>query len=107
GGAADAATADSVSRLEQRLDDVEAKIDRLLAALENTSENGTQPAPQAEASQESASQTDGSEIRATAAARRKAQELGVELSEVEGTGANGQITVNDVRRTNAREEGES
>jgi pyruvate/2-oxoglutarate dehydrogenase complex dihydrolipoamide acyltransferase (E2) component len=46
------------------------------------------------------------EIRATAAARRKAQELGVDLSEVHGTGANGQITVDDVRRENARGEGE-
>jgi len=109
GGAADAATADSVSSLENRIDDVEAKIDQILAALENnTSHNGTQPAPQAEASQEerSAPQTDG-EIRATAAAQRKAQELGVNLADVDGTGANGQITVNDVRRTNASEEGES
>jgi exonuclease VII small subunit len=106
GGAADAATADSVSKLEQRLDGVEAKIDRLLTALENTSQNGTQPAPQAEASQEeSTSQTNG-EIRATNAARRKAEELGVDLSEIDGTGANGQITVDDVRRQNAREEGE-
>ncbi len=100
-----AATADSVSGLKQRLDSVEAKIDRLLTALENTSQNGTQPAPQAEASQESASQTNG-EIRATNAARRTAQELGVDLADVEGTGANGQITVADVRRENAREEGE-
>jgi 2-oxoacid dehydrogenase-like protein with E3 subunit-binding domain len=107
GGNADGATAESVSRLENRLDDVQAKIDRLLAALENTiSPNGTQAAPQAEAApQESAPQ--GEEIRATAAARRKAQELGVELTEVEGTGANGQVTVDDVRRQNAREEGES
>jgi hypothetical protein len=101
GGNADGASAESVSRLENRLDDVEAKIDRLLAALENTnSPNGAQAAPQAEPPQEE-------EIRATAAARRKAQELGVELAEVEGTGANGQVTVNDVRRQNAREEGES
>ncbi len=106
GGNADGATAESVSRLENRLDDVEAKIDRLLAALENiNSPNGAQAAPQAEAApQESAPQE---EIRATAAARRKAQELGVELAEVEGTGANGQVTVDDVRRQNAREEGES
>lgn len=113
GGATDGATADSVSRLENRLDEVEAKIDRLLVALENnTSQNGGQAAPQeAEASQEEAEeestpQTD-EEIRATAAARRKAEELGVDLAQIEGTGVNGQITVDDVRRTNAREGGES
>ncbi len=101
GGAADTATSDSVSGLESRLDGVEAKIDQLLAALENVSQNGAQSAPQAESTQAE------EEIRATNAARRKAQELGVELSAVSGTGANGQITVDDVRRTNARERGES
>ncbi len=114
GSDADDATADSVSRLETRIDEVEAKIDRLLVALENsTPQNGGQAAPHAETSQEeeaeeeeeSSPQTDG-DIRATAAARRKAQELGVDLAQVEGTGANGQVTVNDVRRTNARQEGE-
>ncbi len=89
-----AATADSVSGLEKRLDDVEGKIDRLIAAFES--------APRSEATQ-----PDGSEVKATAAARRKAQELDVDLAEVEGTGANGQVTVDDVRRKNARGEGES
>ena len=114
GGAADSATAaDSVSRLENRLDGVESKIDRLLAALENSSlQNGDQAPSQAESSQEeeeeeeNAPQTD-EEIRATDAARRKAQEFGMDLTQVEGTGLNGQVTVDDVRRTNAREEGES
>jgi pyruvate/2-oxoglutarate dehydrogenase complex dihydrolipoamide acyltransferase (E2) component len=91
GGAA--STADSVSDLDSRLDDVESKIDRLLAALENAPQNGgAQMAPQANGP---------AEIRATAAARRKAQELGVDLSEVEGTGSGGQITVDDVRRKGA------
>lgn len=95
-GSEETATAESISGLEERLDGVEAKIDRLLAALENVPQNG---GAQAEASQEEeeVSETDG-DIQATAAARRKAQELGVELSEVEGTGTNGQITVDDVRR---------
>lgn len=34
----------------------------------------------------------------TAAARRRAEEMGVDLAEVEGTGQGGQITVDDVRR---------
>lgn len=38
------------------------------------------------------------EIKATEAARRRAEELGVDLREVEGTGSNGQITVDDVRK---------
>ena len=37
------------------------------------------------------------EIEATDAARRQAQELGVDLTEVEGTGSDGRITVDDVK----------
>jgi pyruvate/2-oxoglutarate dehydrogenase complex dihydrolipoamide acyltransferase (E2) component len=36
--------------------------------------------------------------RATPAARRRAEELGVDLSQVEGTGSGGRITVKDVNR---------
>ena len=36
------------------------------------------------------------EVRATPAAERKAEELGVDLSQVEGTGAGGRITPKDV-----------
>jgi hypothetical protein len=64
------------SRLDQ-LDRVEEKLDRLLKASELSG--------------------DREEIQATDAARRKAEELDVNLSRVEGTGANGQITVGDVR----------
>jgi large subunit ribosomal protein L20 len=35
-------------------------------------------------------------VHATEAAERKAQELGVDLSTVEGTGKDGRITVGDV-----------
>ena len=123
-GYAEPATAESVGNLENRianlegrLEGVEGKIDRLLAALENAPQNGAQAGPQEYAHTETvedsreegaseAPQANG-EVRATDAARRKAQELDVDLREVEGTGAGGQITVDDVRRTNAREEGES
>jgi len=37
-------------------------------------------------------------IKATDAARRRAEELGVDLREVEGTGARGQITASDVKK---------
>jgi exonuclease VII small subunit len=89
---------DSTSSLEKRLDDVEGKLDQILTALQNAPQNGSaQASIQAEAAQE-----DGAdEIAATAAARRKARELGVDLAEVEGTGQDGQITVDDVRRKGA------
>ena len=78
-GYAKPATAEELGELEKRFDRVEGKLDRLLAALENgTAQNG---APEA-----------------TDAARRKARELGVDLTEIVGTGAGGQITVDDVRR---------
>jgi prefoldin subunit 5 len=107
GGAGETST-DSINGLEERIDNVEIKLDRILTAIENSvaqtetssqEESSSQEggAQEAAAPEERASQTDG-DIQATAAARRKAQELGVELSEVEGTGTNGQITVDDVRR---------
>jgi predicted nucleic acid-binding Zn-ribbon protein len=124
GSATDTATADSVSGLESRIDGVEAKIDQILAALQNISENGSvqemqalqveassqeaEASPEAESAQVQAApqatvaqQTNGEMVRATAAARRKAEELGVDLSAIEGTGANGQVTVDDVRREGA------
>lgn len=43
---------------------------------------------------------DGSgEPKATNAAKRKAEELGVDLSQIEGSGANGLITIKDVAQT--------
>src|SRR5215208_3180890 len=78
-GYAKPATAEELGELEKRFDRVEGKLDRLLAALENgNAQNG---APEA-----------------TDAARSKARELGVDLTEIVGTGAGGQITVDDVRR---------
>jgi polyhydroxyalkanoic acid synthase PhaR subunit len=90
-GYAEPATSESVKQLENRLDRVESKLDRLLTALEG--------APNGSAT-EVVAETNGSatEVNATDAARRKALELGLDLSEVEGTGNGGQITVGDVRR---------
>src|SRR5215204_547890 len=88
-GYAEPATTESVKELETRLDRVEGKLDRLLAALEGGTQDGAL-----------AAETNGSgvEVRATDAARREALEMGVNLAEVEGTGAGGQITVDDVRK---------
>jgi pyruvate/2-oxoglutarate dehydrogenase complex dihydrolipoamide acyltransferase (E2) component len=41
---------------------------------------------------------DAGEANATDAARRKAEELGINLSQVEGTGAGGRIVLNDVKK---------
>ncbi len=81
------ASAEAVQNLEARLDRVEGKLDRLISALEN---DGAQEAPETNGS--------GLEVRATDAARRKARELGVDLAGVEATGANGEVTVADVRK---------
>jgi polyhydroxyalkanoic acid synthase PhaR subunit len=88
-GYAEPATTESVKGLETRLERVESKLDRLLAALEGGGQDGAL-----------AAETNGSggEIRATDAARRKAREIGVNLAEVVGTGADGQVTVEDVRK---------
>jgi pyruvate/2-oxoglutarate dehydrogenase complex dihydrolipoamide acyltransferase (E2) component len=100
GGTSDTTTADSVSGLKKRLDDVEGKLDQILTALQNAPQNGSSPTEASQ--QEDAAQEDESEeTSATAAARRKARELGVNLAEVEGTGLDGQITIDDVRRKGA------
>ena len=45
-----------------------------------------------------------SEVKATPAATRKAKELGVDLSMVEGTGSAGRITVQDVESSAEQQE---
>jgi len=92
----EAATAASVRTLGGRLDGVEGKLDRLLAALEsqNGSGNGS-----ADASANASAQANGSaavEVEATDAARREAEERGVDLAQVEPTGAGDRVTVVDV-----------
>ena len=89
--AATAGGSDGTDELGERLDRVEGKLDRLLAAMQTESTNGGAAAVSDGADSEEA------EVRATAAARRKARETGVDLREVRGTGANGMITVEDVR----------
>lgn len=52
--------------------------------------------PESEQSAESEGEVE--EIKATPTARRRAEELGVDLQEVKGTGADGQITASDVKK---------
>lgn len=91
---------DRVENKLDRLDQVEGKLDRLLAAMENlqVASNGSASAPANVAGTNGGTASDSAGVEATDAARRKAEELGVDLAEVEGTGTDGQITVGDVRR---------
>ncbi len=59
----------------------------------------SQAAQQAARGAEQVGQAAEEEIRATAAARRRAEEMNVDLAQVDGTGQDGQITVDDVRRS--------
>jgi polyhydroxyalkanoic acid synthase PhaR subunit len=97
-GYAEPATSESVKALEERLDRVEGKLDRLLEALENNGQDGNVQVAEPSVREVAGLNGSPAEVRATDAARRKARELGVDLSEVEGTGNDGQVTVEDVRR---------
>lgn len=110
--APDNASAASVKALEKRLDGIESKLDRfdsvegkldqLLTAPENTQNGSTAQAtgqPEIPVSTPvSAASSSTAEVEATDAARRKARETGIDLSTVEGTGPEGEITVEDVRK---------
>lgn len=91
------------ARLKARLDTVQAMIERTLASVDDNPElikdladlsgdsareDGNQPTLQDAAPRK----------EATDAARKKAEELGLDLSSLEGTGSGGRITLNDVRR---------
>lgn len=69
-------------------------------AVENVDEgaedNGEGVAEQAEGTAEEANEQAQNGTRATAAAKRRAEELGVDLSSIGGTGAGGLITTKDV-----------
>jgi len=56
------------------------------------------PAEQTEETEESDDYTGATSVEATEAAGRKAEELNVDLSSVEGTGQGGRITVGDVEK---------
>jgi len=103
-GYTEPASSESVQQLEERMDRVEGKLDRLLSAVEGISAGGPRGASETASGSPSGngsaqgSSSGSDEVKATQAARRKARELGVELAGVEGTGADGQVTVEDVRK---------
>lgn len=109
-GYAEPATAESIGGLEgniesldQRIDRVEDKLDQLLAAVEGISADGSAAETNGTENSEVSGNTQPAQegIRATNAARRKAQEMGVDLTGIQGSGADGQITVDDVREKGA------
>ncbi len=73
------------------------------ATQEEATSEATQQSTQEEAAGQAAAQereetSEPQEVIATQKARRRAQDLGVDLAEIEGTGDRGQITVADVNR---------
>lgn len=107
---------EAVARLKARLENVDSIVSRTLSSLDNNPELirdltelsettlGGQGENPRSASREAENEGNGekgvepAEIEATEAAWRKAQELGVELSSIEGSGAGGRILVKDVVR---------
>jgi pyruvate dehydrogenase E2 component (dihydrolipoamide acetyltransferase) len=62
----------------------------------------TAPAVAAAASAPSVSASDGERVRSSPAARKRAQELGVDMNAVRGTGPGGRINIEDVEAAAAR-----
>ena len=79
------------AQLKARLDNVRAIFSEVLASLQHNPQFFRQPLGQAEETTEQHDQPD-----ATSAARKRAEDLGIDLSDVEGTGARGRIVVRDV-----------
>ena len=91
----------ATDHLDERVDQVEDKHDQLLTSLGDLGPDiaGLDTASDTSASEANGGAEAGSDgVKASSAAQRKAAELGVDLAEVEGTGADGQITVGDVRK---------
>jgi pyruvate/2-oxoglutarate dehydrogenase complex dihydrolipoamide acyltransferase (E2) component len=66
--------------------------------IDGEAENTTPEAEEQETDQRAETNGEVDDIEATEAARRRAEELDVDLGEVEGTGSKGQITVQDVKK---------
>lgn len=75
-------------------------VDELGNVVEETlDEKGNVPDPSAKEAEGRESEEDKDDVKATDAARRKARELGVRLSDLKGTGSGGRILVRDVRKS--------
>jgi|SRR5688500_2865476 len=81
------------AQLKARLDNVRAIFSEVLASLQHNPQFFRQPLGQAEETTEQHDQPD-----ATSAARKRAEDLGIDLSGLDGTGSGGRIVVRDVTR---------
>lgn len=100
-GYAESATAEAVEALGGRMEELEKKMEDNRSDLERVESKLDQLLAALGTSTDSRAGTSGSReggIQATEAARRKAEELDVNLQEVRGSGAGDRITVDDVRK---------
>lgn len=98
---------EAVARLKARLENVDSIINRTLNSVDDNPELVRELTNMSEAASRSRSEEDGGQplpaapagesANATRAALNKAEELGVDLSQIEGTGSGGRITVRDVQ----------
>ena len=93
------------AQLKARLDNVRAIFSEVLASLQHNPQFFRQPLGPADQTTEIPEESGdasgppvGKEAEATRAARRRAEELGMDLSGLEGTGSGGRIVVRDVTR---------
>jgi len=91
-----AIVAQAKNALDGRPVDRRVEVERSTEVEESISWAGRSPEAPAEQSEEA--ETSEHEFEATDAAARKAEELNVNLSSVEGTGQGGRITVGDVQK---------
>jgi large subunit ribosomal protein L20 len=94
-----AIVAQAKNALDGRPVDRQVEVERSTEPEQPISSAGRTPEAPAEQGEEAAEvETSEEDIEATDAARRKAEELDVDLSSVEGTGQGGRITVGDVEK---------
>jgi large subunit ribosomal protein L20 len=94
-----AIVAQAKNALDGKPVDRHVEVERSTEPEQTISSAGRTPEAPAEQDEEAAEvETSEEDIEATEAARRKAEELNVDLSSVEGTGQGGRITVGDVEK---------
>jgi large subunit ribosomal protein L20 len=94
-----AIVAQAKNALDGKPVDRHVEVERSTEPEQTISSAGRTPEAPAEQDEEAADvETSEEDIEATEAARRKAEELNVDLSSVEGTGQGGRITVGDVEK---------
>ena len=94
-----AIVAQAKNALDGKPVDRHVEVERSTEPDQTISSAGRTPEAAAEQDEETAEvETSEEDIEATEAARRKAEELNVDLSSVEGTGQGGRITVGDVEK---------